>query len=347
MLKQLANLVTRTDRHRQQAPSLDAMLLEMDKHLENFEVLVKPLPESRPRTPFDTDLPKETISMFNIDGKQRFRVMKKALPLFLNMQLSARMYDGKFRPAKNKAAPEFIAALEAMAIEAGAKNVAYVKVPRNAIFRDKGIPHQYAIIFTVEMEKEPIDSSPSFDSQEEVMRGYKNMAIISNKLARHLRKHGYAAYPGTALGGVTDYPHLAELAGLGAIGYHGLLISPDEGARLRINTIYTNISNLPIQSENEHLWIRDFCAKCRKCIRSCPVDAIYQEPVPRGDSGMQCIDHAACRDYFAQNYGCAVCLAICPFSQVGYDKVKRGFKGNPDAPQFRIPIADIMVAAAD
>ncbi|HSN77826.1 MAG TPA: 4Fe-4S binding protein, partial [Anaerolineae bacterium] len=142
--------------------------------------------------------------------------------------------------------------------------------------------------------------------------------------------------------GLTDYVYLAELAGLGAIGYHGLLISPGEGARLRINTIYTNISNLPtLQAqgkENEHLWVRDFCAMCKKCIRQCPVDAIFDQPQPRGDGGMQTIEHAACRDYFTTNYGCAVCLATCPFSQVGYDAVKARFKGNASAPQFRIPV---------
>ena len=111
-----------------------------------------------------------------------------------------------------------------------------------------------------------------------------------------------------------------------------------EGARLRINTIYTNITNLPIKTENEHQWVRDFCAMCKKCVRSCPVDAIFEQPQARGDGGMQCIDHDACRDYFDQHFGCAVCLKVCPFSQIGYDKVHARFKGNNDAPQFRIPV---------
>jgi epoxyqueuosine reductase QueG len=53
---------------------------------------------------------------------------------------------------------------------------------------------------------------------------------------------------------------------------------------------------------------------------------------------MQCIDHDACRDYFATHYGCAICLASCPFSQAGYEKIKTRFKGNPNAPQIRIPV---------
>ena len=221
--------------------------------------------------------------------------------------------------------------------------MAYVKVPPNAIFQDKGIPCPYAILFTVEMDQEPINTAPSFECQLEVMDGYKRMSTIATNLAQFMRRAGFEAYPGTALGGLTDYVYLAELAGLGAIGYHGLLISPGEGARLRINTIYTNITNLPtLEAQgqvNGHVWVRDFCAMCKKCIRGCPVEAIFEEPRPRGDGGMQTIDHTACRDYFTEHYGCAVCLAICPFSRAGYDKVKARFKGNAAAPQFRIPVA--------
>jgi ferredoxin len=331
MLRQFASMI-------KTGPSLDRMLESLDKHLENFETLVEPSHDSKPRTPFDSNLPKEKMSMLNTTVVQKIKFAKQAVPLFRNMQKSAKLYDGKFKPRKSEASPEFIAKLERLAKDAGAKDIAYIKVPHNAIFKDKGIPHEYAIVFTVEMDKEPIDTAPSFECFREVAEGYKNLAIIGNKLAHFMRRDGFAAYPGTALGGLSDYPHLAELAGLGVIGYHGLLISPHEGARLRINTIYTNITNLPIKTENEHLWVRDFCAMCKKCVRSCPPKAIYEQPQPRGDGGMQCIDHASCRDYFTQNFGCAVCLKVCPFSQAGYDKVKAKFKGNNNAPQFCIPV---------
>jgi len=338
MLKPLQQIFFSRSDEEDKAPSMDAMLESMDKHMDNLDEQVLPAPESKPRTPFDSGLPRKDVGLANLPMNQKMKVIPKAIPLFVNMQRGARLYDSKFKPTKTHATPEFIEELEQMAKDAGAQDIAYIRVPNSAIFQDKGIPHQYAIIFTVEMDKEPIDTSPSFESQLEVMRGYKNMAQISMKLANHLRKNGYAGYPGTALGGLTDYTHLAELAGLGVIGYHGLLISPTEGARLRINTIYTNIENLPVADpdENEHLWVRDFCSMCRKCVRKCPVNAIYDEPKPRGDGGMQCIEHGTCREYFTKNYGCAVCLAVCPFSQIGYDKVKERFKGNPDAPQFQI-----------
>jgi ferredoxin len=344
MFRHFFNVVVRGGAGKDEPPSMDRFLEEADRQLENFQDLFRPAPVSKPRTPFDANLPREQVSMLNLTRQQRLKVMRQAAPLFLNMIRAARLYDGKLRPAKSEATPALIAELEARARAAGAKDIRYVRVPPNAIFCDKGIPHEYAIVFTVEMEKEPIDSAPGFECQLEVMRGYKNLAIISNNLASFLRDNGFAAYPGTALGGVTDYTYLAELAGLGAIGYHGLLLTPGEGARLRINTIYTNITNLPIATGNDHLWVRNFCAMCKKCIRQCPVDAIFAEPVPRGDGGMQTIDHASCRDYFTANYGCGVCLAVCPFSRVGYDTVKARFKGNDRAPQFRIPVEPIGVA---
>jgi ferredoxin len=343
MFQQFLKILVGSDSVDKDGPSLDRMLVEMDRHLNNFKTLVPPAAESKPRTPFDSDLPSEQSSVNNFTLRQFLKVVPQVGPLMINMKRSARMYDGKFHPTQSEASPAFIAELEAMARAEGATDVRYVRVPPNAIFKGKGIPHEYAVLFTVEMDKEPIDSSPSFESMREVMRGYKNLAIISNRLAGFMRKSGFAAYPGTALGGLTDYPHLAELAGMGAIGYHGLLISPHGGTRLRINTIYTNITNLPIHTENDHTWVRDFCVMCKKCVRQCPVGAIYPTPLPRGDGGMQCIDHDSCRDYFTSNYGCAVCLAICPFSQFGYDVVKERFHGNPDAPQFHIRVESIAV----
>ncbi len=321
-------------------PSLDTILDSADAHLDNLKTSIRHAPESRPRTPFNSDVPAQESSMLTLSVGQKIRAVRRMVPLMLNMNAGAHMYDRQVEPTRSEVTPSFLAQFEERARALGAKDIGYVRVPRTAIFQGKAIPCEYAIVFTVEMDKEPIETAPSFDCQIEVMDGYKEMAIIAKKLSLYLRKSGYAAYPGTALGGLTDYPHLAELAGIGVIGYHGLLISPGEGARLRINTIYTNITNLPTLqatgAENPHLWVRDFCAMCTKCIRKCPPKAIFQEPRPRGDGGMQTIEHAVCRDYFTRNYGCGVCLAVCPFSQVGYDKVQARFKGNPDAPQFRI-----------
>ncbi len=323
----------------QRSPSLDKLLAGFDQELENFTLLIQPASTSKPRTPFDS--PNVKANKFSgMRPSQLPALLSTMLPLIIKMRQGSKLYDGKFQPTAQEATPEFIEKLETLAKADGARDIRYIKVPNNAIFQGKGLPYQNAIIFTVEMDKGNMSTAPSFDAFLEVAKGYKRMAFISTKIAKLMRKNGFAAYPGTALGGITDYTHLGELAGLGAIGYHGLLITPNEGARVRINTIYTNITNLPISdpTENEHLWVRDFCAMCKKCIRKCPVNAIFNQPVPRGDGGFQTIDHDACRDYFNQYQGCAICLAACPFSQKGYEKIKASFKGNPNAPQFSISL---------
>ena len=168
--------------------------------------------------------------------------------------------------------------------------------------------------------------------------GYARIPRVARRLAGDLRAQGFSAYPGTALGGTTAYVQLAELAGLGAIGYHGLSITPGEGARVRIGVVYTNVANLPFERPNPHAWVREFCAMCRTCVRACPVGAINDEPQAR-PAGFRAIDHAVCRDYFLEDFGCGVCLAVCPFSQAGYPAIQARFKGNPSAPTFEVVAA--------
>jgi ferredoxin--NADP+ reductase len=103
------------------------------------------------------------------------------------------------------------------------------------------------------------------------------------------------------------------------------LIAPKAGARVRISIVYTNIENLPEIDENPHAWIRDFCAQCGNCVRNCPVGAIKKEPELLSNGDSRCIDYPKCLDFFSANFGCAVCVKVCPFSTAGYEKVQRGF----------------------
>ena len=330
---------------RQETTHLDLMLDQMDAKLASLKEVVEPAASSSPRTPFDTTLPPEEVSFANFSVRQVAKMLPLMAPLAMAMRKSSNYYDGSFEPSASEASPEFLARLEAGARERGAVDLRFVEIPRNAIFAGKGAPGRYAVVFTVGMDKAKIDTAPSFEAMHAVIAGYRDLAAIANWIADELRAAGFAGYPGTALGGLTDYPYLAELAGLGAIGYHGLLIAPDGGARLRLNTVYTNIENLPLAQTEAHAWVREFCASCRKCVRKCPADAIYEQPRPRPDGASQCIDHGTCRDYFSRNWGCAVCLSVCPFSQAGYDTLRDRFKGNPGAPRFRLPVLGDVAAA--
>ncbi len=316
---------------------LDKLLDLHDEKVFKIQNLNYPSDKAEERATFTSDIPESDFMINKFTMSEQLKVAPTMMRLIYETQKSSEFYEKPFHSTQNEASAEFITGLESLAKEKGATTIRYIKVPGDSIFKGKAIPQQYAIIFAVKMDKAALDTAPSFECFHEVNKGYMWMSMISNAISKHLRDNGYAAYPGTALGGLTDYPRLAELAGMGTIGYHGLLITPEDGTLLRLNTVYTNIRNLPIQEENPHKWVRDFCAKCNKCIRACPVKAIFKEPQPQSNGRVHCIDSKACLDYFSSNYGCAICADVCPFSQIGYEAVKARYKGNPDAPQFEIP----------
>ena len=243
---------------------LDQILAIQDGKMEHLTDLTYPSQAAEPRHTFTASIPSSATSIAQMSVKQRMTVMPTMGRLVLEMNKSGDFYKERFQPTRATASASFIAQIKALAFEHGATAVKFVKVPADSIFAGKAIPEPYAIVFTVRMEKAPMDTAPSFEAFHEVARGYKRMAIIANLVSKFMRENGYAAYPGTALGGLTDYSRIAEVAGLGAIGYHGLLITPEDGALLRINTIYTNITNLPIEEENPHRWVRDFCAEVQQ-----------------------------------------------------------------------------------
>ena len=151
---------------------------------------------------------------------------------------------------------------------------------------------------------------------------YDSLGIAANRIAAFLREMGYAAQADHPLGGAALYPPLAQKAGIGYVGKHGLLITPKFGSRIRLAAVYTSIQNLPDSKENNHSWIGEYCKICGLCIKQCPPKAILEETVMH-DTGIKTdIIQQDCFEYFIQNYGCSVCIKVCPFSK-GIDAYER------------------------
>jgi len=181
--------------------------------------------------------------------------------------------------------------LKTLARNLGCENVGFTQVPQGFIFSNKTILYANAIVLTMEMKKDKIGQAPSLAAGKEVWRTYDRLGIVTNKIAKYLRKHGFGAQAGAALGGDTNYPLLAMKAGLGYIGKHGLLISPGVGPSQRIAAVYTSITNLPITNENSHKWIADFCGGCNACVRACPGGAIWETKPIMEDGNPKHIDY--------------------------------------------------------
>ncbi|WP_105614678.1 4Fe-4S binding protein [Vallitalea okinawensis] len=253
---------------------------------------------------------------------QKRSVLPTMMKTLYQMKRSYSSLKNNPKDSKVDATPEFIQELKDYGRSLGVTAMGFTDVESKDIFKGRSVLFNKAIVITMEMREEPIRNAPSEATQKEIFRTYHGLGVIVNHIANFLRNHGYQAQAGPALGGDAIYPVLGEKAGLGAIGKHGLLISPECGPRQRIAAIYTNIENLPISKENSHGWIKDFCDKCGKCVRKCPGEAIYTTPIEHTDGGKICVDYKKCAVPFSNSYGCTVCIRECAFNTRTYEELK-------------------------
>ena len=225
-----------------------------------------------------------------------------------------------------KISDEFLSTLESYAKSQGLSSIGYTRVPERWIFKNRAILYLNAIMLTMEMDKARIATAPSIAGMQTVFETYRDLGIAANNIAAFLRKHGCAAQAAHPLMGPALYPPLTQAAGLGWLSYSGLIITPEHGPRVRLAAVFTGIENLPFSHNSSHRWIEDFCDKCGLCIRKCPVGAIYQNPEVSDNGQITCVSNPLCFPYFSDYYGCSVCMKVCPFNNVDYDKIKRVFE---------------------
>jgi epoxyqueuosine reductase len=132
-----------------------------------------------------------------------------------------------------------------------------------------------------------------------------------HELASIFQRDGYGSLPLPARGcplderfimAVFSYRHAAEMAGLGTIGRHSLLITPEYGPRVRLACVLTEAPLGGSSAVHE-----DYCTGCDVCIRECPAYAIQ---VP-GESEAYSINKHVCRAYRRAGLYCSVCMKAC------------------------------------
>ena len=220
-----------------------------------------------------------------------------------------------------------LAELQAYAHAIGADEIGFAAVPAQWVFRNAAIAYDRAIVLVMEMDRERMSTAPSPDTAVMVHETYNALGQVTTRIADWLRERGYAAHAGHPLGGLALYPPMAQAAGLGWRGMSGLLITPRFGPRVRLAAVFSEIENLPRCEGNEHQWVLDFCAICRRCLRDCPAGAFYESPLVHENRLVTVLDSYKCFPYFVANHGCSVCIKVCPFNTLGYDEVKRRFFG--------------------
>ena len=280
-------------------------------------------------SPVRFNIPREGI---NLEGDHPpLPGFPKSVPQMIGSMNNIRksIYDLELNPGNGKKQIEekTLDELRSYAKSVGASEMGYASVPQEWVFKDLAIRYTKAIVLTMEMDKARMDKAPNPDTAVMVHETYNQLGVVVNKIADWLRERGYAAHAGHPLGGFALYPPMAQAAGLGWRGVNGLLITPDYGPRVRLAAVFTEIENFPVYEGDEHAWVLDFCDTCQRCIRDCPPDAFYDQPLQHDNGLVTVLDNALCFPYFAKNHGCSVCIKVCPFNQQGYDKIKEGFLG--------------------
>ncbi|MCF6232365.1 MAG: 4Fe-4S dicluster domain-containing protein [Rhodobacteraceae bacterium] len=63
--------------------------------------------------------------------------------------------------------------------------------------------------------------------------------------------------------------------------------------------------------------IDEFCQSCRVCENACPPEAIAPEKQTVRGENKWYVDFDKCIPFFAETSGCAICIAVCPWSRPG------------------------------
>ncbi|MFX1330102.1 MAG: 4Fe-4S dicluster domain-containing protein [Promethearchaeota archaeon] len=283
---------------------------------------------STSNSPTRFEIPLEAITMMkereDFEMKQTFP-MRRMLSIMRNINLTIDSLNENPVSPTNGTSGDFIDELKEFAYSQGVDIIHFTKLPQDLIFQEFGILFDNAIVLAMEMSQEKIDQAPSQVTFKMVFDTYDSLGIAANKIAAFLREHGYAAQADHPLGGTALFPPLAQKAGIGFVGKHGLLITPRFGPRVRLAAVYTSVRNLPDSKENNHSWIEEYCKACGRCINECPPQAIRQETLVH-DSGLRTdIIQQSCFEYFVEFYGCSVCIKVCPFSKgpEAYERLKK------------------------
>ena len=129
---------------------------------------------------------------------------------------------------------------------------------------------------------------------------YRRLRTIAMKVASWLRNMGCKAYPCHDQGGI-EHKRAAELAGLGRVGDHTLLITPKYGCCVHLNSVLTDA---PLRFDR---MVEEICDHCGECIKGCPAGAIG--PNRTVDPNL-CINYRMTK--LKRSY-CGICMKICYF----------------------------------
>ena len=184
------------------------------------------------------------------------------------------------------------------------------------VFEGHKIPQSRVIVAGVHHDYTRISDAPAPTAGAEVMRQYNRAALVAKRIASWLREQGWDAEPvtGPMTGALAMIP-AALACGFGELGKHGSIIDRDMGASFRLSAVLTDAPFAP--TPPAAYGIDDFCQNCRICEDACPPEALFPEKQTVRGVEKWYVDFDKCLPFFNQTQGCAICIAVCPWSRPG------------------------------
>jgi ferredoxin len=164
----------------------------------------------------------------------------------------------------------------------------------------------WTVVLAVRMDRHLIAQSPRHEADLATRMGYVRMALCAPAVGECIRELGYRAI--SAGNEFCPSVPLAQAAGLGQMGRHGLLITAEFGPCIRLCKVFTN---LPLRPDRPvEMGVEAYCRGCDACVKACPAQAIGSGTAP----GEWSADGRKCRAYWERiGRCCSTCVAVCPF----------------------------------
>jgi Pyruvate/2-oxoacid:ferredoxin oxidoreductase delta subunit len=232
----------------------------------------------------------------------------------------ARLLEGGIAPVSGlpaqRSSDEWLAALRAYSAMLPCERVGATPLDPQWVYEGAATPYSNVIVIAVRHDFDRIACAPDGKAGAEVIRQYGRAAFSAKAIAGWLRRQGWPAEPvtGPMAGTILLIPP-AIAAGFGELGKHGSLIDPQFGASFRLSAVLTDAPVAPTPRRSHG--IDEFCAHCRVCEDACPPGAIAPaKQTVRGDTKWY-VDFDKCLPFFNETNGCAICIAVCPWSRPG------------------------------
>lgn len=103
---------------------------------------------------------------------------------------------------------------------------------------------------------------------------------------------------------IISQKHAAQAAGLGTIGRHSLLITPEFGSMVWLGAVLTEAAFTPDEPK------APICTGCNFCVDACPVNALEKTELDQP----ACWNHAFGEEREDWRITCHRCRDICPFN---------------------------------